>query len=96
MEYIYTENEETMELKLKGKFTFTDNNTFLSFFEKNYNTIIIDLAEIDFIDSAALGVLLLTRDKCNKASIKLVLRNPVGQVQQMFKISKFNELFNIE
>ncbi|AIF81087.1 anti-sigma-factor antagonist [endosymbiont of Acanthamoeba sp. UWC8] len=99
MEYTYKEEEQGIKLKLTGKFTFTDNKAFLSFIEdtiaKNFNTLFIDLAGVDFIDSAALGILLLTRDKCANTNIKLILCSPEGQVKQMFKISKFDRLFDI-
>lgn len=100
MEYSHTMNENELEVVLKGKFTFTDNKNFLTFLEgmmeKQCNLITLNLEEVSFIDSAALGILLLIRDKCNKSSTNLILQNPKGQVDQMFKISKFDHLFKIE
>lgn len=100
MEHINTANGDVMELTLKGRFTFADNKTFVGLLDsianQNFSKIIIDLQKVEFIDSAALGILLLARDRCEKSSMVLLLRNPTGQVKQMFKISKFNDLFQIE
>lgn len=100
MEYVNTANGDIMELSLKGRFTFADNKTFVGLLDnmanQNFSKVVIDLANVEFIDSAALGVLLLARDRCEKSSMILLLRNPTGQVKQMFKISKFNDLFQIE
>ena len=56
----------------------------------------IELSQVEFVDSAALGILLLARDEAEKSSTKLVLKSPQGQVKRMFEISKFHDLFNIE
>jgi anti-anti-sigma factor len=100
MEHSFIRDGVSVELFLNGRFTYADNKAFLSFLDgvatDSYKKITIDLKGVEFIDSAALGILLLTKDKCTKASIDLVLRRPQGQVDQMFRISRFNELFAIE
>jgi anti-anti-sigma factor len=89
-----------LELNLKGRFTFADSKSFTKVLDdiavKTYQKVIVDFAGVDFIDSAALGILLLTRERCNKTSTSLVLRHPKGQVKQMFDISRFTDLFKIE
>ena len=100
MEHSAVVNGDSLEVSLNGKFTFADNKTFNVFLDDitrgKHKRVVINLAGVDFIDSAALGILLLTRDRCDKASASLVVRNPRGQVKQMFDISRFSELFRIE
>jgi anti-anti-sigma factor len=100
MDHNVTTSGENLELRLSGKFTFADNKSFTNILDdisqSSYKNVVIDLASVEFIDSAALGILLLTRDKCEKSSTALLLRNPRGQVKQMFDISRFNDLFRIE
>ena len=100
MNYTYSELGDSIELSLMGSFTFTDNKTFLSLLDKiekeRHLHVKIDLGKVDFIDSAALGLLLLAKDKCNRSSHTLSLQNPIGHVKEVFKISRFEELFNIE
>lgn len=98
MEHNTIASGDSLELALSGKFTFADNKVFNEVIDDvpTYKKIIVDLARVDFIDSAALGILLLLRDKCEKSETRLALKNPKGQVKQMFDISRFGDLFNIE
>ncbi len=100
MEHTAIINKDELKLSLEGKFTFADSKSFNEILKdisnSTYKKVIIDLGSVDFIDSAALGILLLARDKCDKSSTSLVVRNPKGQVRQMFDISRFSDLFKIE
>lgn len=95
---IDTQNGQ-LTARLKGPFVFTDHPLFkpilLAAEDKAVNAITIDLAAVEFIDSAGLGMLLLLRDMCNKHSTKLMLLKPSGQVKKVFDISKFEHLFSI-
>jgi anti-anti-sigma factor len=99
MEYTRTTNGSVYNLKLSGRFTFADHNAFKEIFklftDSSINKIEIDLSNVEFVDSAALGMLLLTRDEAKKASKAITIRNPQGQVKKMFEISRFYELFDI-
>lgn len=90
----------TLLAALSGEFIFYDHPKFkaiLASAESNeYKNIILDFSATTFIDSAALGMLLLLRDLCDRHQKKLTLRHPVGQVQKVFKVAKFNLLFTIE
>jgi anti-anti-sigma factor len=100
MDHNAIKNGDALELSLNGKFTFADNKVFANIFDqiagRSFKRVVIDLSGVEFIDSAALGILLLARDKCEKSETALTLKNPKGQVKQMFDISRFNDLFKIE
>ncbi len=99
MEHSSVKTGDSLELSLSGKFTFSDNRAFNNILEdierRIFKKVVIDLKGVDFIDSAALGILLLTRDKCDRTSTQLLIKNPRGQVQQMFDISRFSDLFKV-
>jgi anti-anti-sigma factor len=99
MESTRTTNGGVCNVKLSGRFTFADHNDFKEIFQffadSSINKIEIDLSNVEFVDSAALGMLLLTRDEAKKASKALTIRNPQGQVKKMFEISRFYDLFDI-
>ncbi len=98
----YTKNLESgiCRVSMKGKFTFSDHQSYKELFDvfsdAKIEKLEINISEVDFIDSAALGLLLLTRDEAEKYSKKLVLVSPQGQVKKMFDISRFYELFEIK
>jgi anti-anti-sigma factor len=87
-------------VSLSGEFTFTDHVAFkaisVRLFERQGQPIIIDLARLEFIDSAGLGMLLIVRDEADKAHRGLILRSPCGQVKRMFDVTKFDTLFTVE
>jgi anti-anti-sigma factor len=93
-------DDDNARVSISGEFTFTDHIAFKAvasrLFERQDKPIVIDLAKLEFIDSAGLGMLLIVRDEANKARRSLVLRNPCGQVKRMFDVTKFDTLFTVE
>jgi HptB-dependent secretion and biofilm anti anti-sigma factor len=92
--------EEEARVMLSGQLTFSDHPTFRTVTARLLKSagqrLVIELQELDFVDSAGLGMLLIARDEADKAQRQLVLRSPRGQVKRMFEISKFETLFPIE
>jgi anti-anti-sigma factor len=84
---------------MSGKFTFSDNQTFRTIIESIKSgeaaNFTLDLSGVEFVDSAALGMFLVAREEAKKKGVNLTLSNPVGQVQNMFQLSNFSSLFNI-
>jgi anti-anti-sigma factor len=57
---------------------------------------VLDLSEIEFIDSSGLGMLLLLRETATDQGSEIVLRNPRDKVMRIFKACKYDSLFTIE
>ena len=55
--------------------------------------IFLDFIETSYLDSSALGMLLLWKDK--NPDIKLILKNCKGTVSEILKIANFHKLFTI-
>ena len=55
----------------------------------------LDLANLNWIDSAGLGMLLLARDAAHKNDLKLVLRSPRGDVKSMLELGRFDTIFDV-
>ncbi|MEI6730564.1 MAG: STAS domain-containing protein [Pseudomonadota bacterium] len=88
------------DIRINGKFTFADNANFRvildHFEEEKVRQITIFTGNLEFVDSAALGMLLIARDKAIKYNKKLILIGVNGQVKKMFELAHFDRLFNIE
>ena len=88
------------KVSISGEFTFGDHAAFKAIADRVFEgqgwPIVIDLAKLEFIDSAGLGMLLIVRDEAKKANRSLVLRGAQGQVKRMFEVTKFNTLFTVE
>jgi len=93
-------NGKTCSFALSGKFTFADHQSYRQIIDdiksKNFQVVNLDFKEVEFLDSAALGMILLSREEANKNEVELVLLSPVGHVQKMFQLSDFYSMFNIK
>jgi len=93
-------NASTSELvvKISGRFDFSLHQDFRKLSEneaKNVKAITIDLLRTDYIDSSALGMLLILRDKVgdNKSAIKIANAKP--DVKKILEIANFDKLFTL-
>lgn len=100
MQYATTVENNALNVTLSDSFTFRDNGEFRNLMSEietqNVGEIICNVSGVDFVDSAALGMFLLMRDIAEKKNANVVLKGASGQVQKMFEVSKFSQLFIVE
>jgi len=100
MRYHLQEKEDMFEATVSEKITFSDLEGFREIISKMLESgssqNVVDLADVEFIDSAGLGMLLLARDEVSKTDANLTLRAPQGQVRKMFEVARFDEMFTID
>ncbi len=87
-------------LILSGRFDFNSHRAFKDSYsgflsDAELKTLEIDLANVSYIDSSALGMLLMLRERSDSVGKKVVLRNPNEVVVQILDIANFNKLFPI-
>jgi HptB-dependent secretion and biofilm anti anti-sigma factor len=83
-------------IKLSGRFDFNAHREFRTVYEPlvtdaSVTSVLVDFSEVDYLDSSALGMLLMLRDKLggvNKEAVK-------GNVKQVLDIANFGKLFKI-
>lgn len=56
----------------------------------------VNLAGVDYLDSSALGMLLMLRERTAAAGKSLKLSKPTPGVEQILEIANFAKLFTIE
>lgn len=99
MEYSSQKEGAQTSIMMEGKFSFSDHAVFKTMLddiiEEGTELLVLDLQGVEFIDSSALGLLLLLRDEADKKNVGLILKSPGGQVKKMFEISRFYDLFTI-
>lgn len=87
---------------LAGRFTFSAHATFRDVLVGHVEAmssggrVTFDLAGVEFVDSAALGMLLLAREAARRRSGAITIRGASGQVRRMLDVSRFDTLFTIE
>ena len=57
--------------------------------------LIVDMHDVQYIDSAALGILLLMRDRANSAQCAVELHNLRGVAKEVLEIANFQKIFTI-
>ncbi len=87
-------------VRLSGRFQFDTHREFRAAYEplladKSASRIAVDLSAVDYLDSAALGMLLLLRDKLEQSSRSVDLVGAKGAVRQVLDIANFGRLFKI-
>lgn len=84
-------------IHIQGRFDFSVQAEFRKAYECVAPTMkfIIDFRNADYIDSSALGMLLLARDYAGGDSSKMEIINCGTEIQNILEISNFQKLFKI-
>jgi anti-anti-sigma factor len=87
-----------LTISIKGRFDFAKHSEFRESYEKlgtKPDSVVIDLKEATYLDSSALGMLLLLRDHAGGDSSDVSLINSSSDVRKILAISNFDKLFDI-
>lgn len=87
-------------LKLTGRFDFNTHREFRGAYEPLVadavvRSVTVDFSGVDYLDSSALGMLLMLRDKLGGANKEVALVGVRGNVKQVLDIANFGKLFHI-
>ena len=90
----------TAVIQLAGRFDFNSHREFRDAVEQalgdgKSGTVRVDLAQVSYLDSSALGMLLMLRDKAKGANRKVELAGAQGSVKQVLEIANFGKLFEL-
>jgi anti-anti-sigma factor len=99
MDFTQSNTADGLVVSLRGSFTFKDHHAFRAIIDalsvgggRKY----LDLAQVEFIDSAALGMLMIAEEETSRANGALVLRNLSPQIAGLFELSAMSTVFTIE
>jgi anti-anti-sigma factor len=90
---------KTLTIKISGRFDFGVHQDFRKASDQASNdikTIVVDMGGVDYVDSSALGMLLVLRDKVGESKDAVRIKNTKPDVSKIFKIANFDKLFTIE
>lgn len=89
---------QTLVIRIEGRFDFSTHQAFRDAYEHGDPDIrgyVIDLSETTYLDSSALGMLLLLRDYAGGDSGRVVIESCNNDVRRILSISNFEQLFTI-
>lgn len=72
------------------------NDSYREYLSPSSNIFMIDMAQTTYMDSSALGMLLLLRDRTGGERSRVLLVNVGESVMEILKVANFNQLFNIQ
>ncbi|WP_412477983.1 STAS domain-containing protein [Azonexus sp. IMCC34839] len=89
-----------LTLRLNGRFQFDCHREFRNAYDgqvgdAKVKTFVLDFSAVDYLDSSALGMLLLLREKATQAHQAVELVGVQGMVKQVLGIANFDRLFKI-
>lgn len=100
MKYEIIDDDSGPTLVLKDQLTVADRELFDTVIDKllarRCSRLAVDLAGLDYMDSAGLGMLLTLRDRAERASADVVIRRPRSEVRELLVLACFDSLFTIE
>lgn len=86
-------------ISIRGRFDFSCHQDFRKAYEEQTpapQSYVVDMSEATYLDSSALGMLLLLRDHAGGDSAHIRIINCNGDVRKILAISNFEQLFTIQ
>jgi len=91
-------NENEIAIIISGRFDFSMNNDFRKILSESNETgqkYSIDMGAVEDLDSAALGMLLLLREKAGGDTANIKIRKCRPDIVEMLKMANFHTMFDI-
>lgn len=93
-----SDDSTTLTIVIDGRFDFSSHQVFSQSYESLEQApeqFIIDMSSTTYLDSSALGMLLLLRDFAGGDQARISVINCNEDVKKIFSISNFEQLFDI-
>ena len=86
-----------VEIIISGRFDFNDHSSFRNTYRDQSPSAeyTVNMQGADYLDSSALGMLLLLREHAGGENANIEIVNTPEEIMKIFKISNFETLFNI-
>jgi anti-anti-sigma factor len=96
---IVNENTKNVVISIDGRFDFTFHREFRDSYTSCVqpgSTFTLKLGRTSYMDSSALGMILLLKDHADQLKGKVVISQPSATVSKILQIAQFHKLFTIE
>ena len=87
---------ESGDVVLSGRFDAAQTEKAKAIFDQLTVTTSVDFKDLVYVSSAGLGVLMATQKRLSDKGHKLKLKNVSGHIREVFKIARFDLIFEIE
>ena len=91
-----SQDGQTLKISVNGRFDYAKHQEFRESYEnKALSAVVVDLKGATYLDSSALGMLLLLRDHAGGDDSDIRVVNCSSDVRKILAISNFDKLFDI-
>lgn len=93
-----SDDGHSLIIRIEGRFDFSSHQGFRDAYENGDQEVsdyIIDMSQTTYLDSSALGMLLLLRDYAGGDASRVRIENCNNDVRRILAISNFEHLFSI-
>ena len=93
-----SENNDTVTISIRDRFDFVTHKEFRNSYKDRQNSskYVIDMHDVKYIDSSALGMMLLLREHAQKNSGTVIIANCNPDIKKILTIANFERLFDIQ
>lgn len=90
--------KNSLKIRLSGRFDFSGHKDFRSAYrdEEPGRTFYVDMRDVNYIDSSALGMLLLLKKHADNGNGKVIIQTPQEDVRKVLDIANFDKIFQID
>ncbi|THB68460.1 MAG: anti-sigma factor antagonist [Gammaproteobacteria bacterium] len=99
VESTFSDNKETLTIKVLGNFDFNLHKEFRDAYaalQEPVTKCVIDMNETDYMDSSALGMLLILKDHASSVGAEVILANCKPDIKGILSVANFDDMFEIE
>ena len=92
------EDGNKVNIVIRGRFDFNDHTEFRDSYQnyKSNAAYVLDMNDADYMDSSALGMLLLLREHAGGDSAKIDVVGCKPEIKKILAIANFQKLFDIK
>lgn len=93
-----TVDGNSVTIKISGRFDFNDHSAFRDAYRDapSSASYIVDMQGTEYMDSSALGMLLLLREHAGGDSAKITIASCKPEIKKILTIANFQKLFNVK
>ena len=92
------DNDKQVPIKVTGRFEYAVHKEFRAAYidhAKSHTEFKVDLSKTEYMDSSALGMLLLLKEHADAHQGKVSIHNAHPNVQKVLEIAHFDRIFSI-
>ncbi|MFZ2300412.1 MAG: STAS domain-containing protein [Gallionella sp.] len=94
-------HDRSARIAMSGRFDFQVHRDFKDAYtplldNAAIHEIEVEMSKVDYLDSSALGMLMLLNERSRAANKSVALLNTSGVVSQVLEVANFSKIFNIK